>query len=227
MQRITTPGTVRRAGRGVLSDLAAPKEPFNSWSHLAAALVTLLMTPWLLTAVAPGRVLGMLTLVSGMVGTFLCSALTHAARDGGAEARLERWDRSFIYVLIAGTYTALSQAALPPAWAAAIIVAIWILAALGVALVWSKLEVPRWLSTGLYVLMGWTVLICIGKLWSALTATQLVLLLAGGLSYTIGAVIYVLRRPDPWPSRFGYHGIWHLMVVAGAGAFVALVVSAQ
>lgn len=212
---------------GLLRDLAAPKEPFNSWSHLAAALATALLAPWLLASMATGRILGMATLFCGMIGTFLCSALTHAAHDVADEKRLERWDRSFIYVLIAGTYTPLCQATLSPGWAAAIIAAIWIQAGLGVALVWSRLVLPRWVSTGLYVLMGWTVLACIGKLWAVLTALQFGLLLGGGLSYTVGAVIFALRRPDPWPGRFGYHGIWHLLVVVGAGAFLALVISAQ
>ena len=224
---MTSSHSIARQSRRVLwRDLLAPKEPFNSWSHLAAAAITVVLSPWLLwIAATPSRIAAMSTLLVGMLGTFTCSALTHALHAQQDEARLERWDRTFIYVLIAGTYTPLCLVVLSPGWSLSIIVAIWTQAALGVGLCWSRWALPRWLSTGLYVVMGWTLLLCIGHIWRVLLPYQRALLLLGGLSYTVGALIYVLRRPDPWSQRFGYHGIWHLLVVLGAGSFVALLVS--
>jgi hemolysin III len=78
------------------------------------------------------------------------------------------------------------------------------------------MNAPRWISTGFYILMGWVVVAAVWPLVRALTPGALLWLLAGGLSYTVGGVVYALRRPDPWPRVFGFHEIFHIFVLLGS-----------
>jgi hemolysin III len=98
----------------------------------------------------------------------------------------------------------------------------------GIALQWTPFTAPRWLFTLLYVLVGWAAFLVLPQLYASIGALGVGLLLAGGLSYTAGAVVYALRWPDPWPETFGFHEVFHVFVVLGAAlqlsaiAFVVL-----
>ena len=128
---------------------------------------------------------------------------------------LKRLDHSAIYVLIAGTYTPFAMLALEPAAGRRVVWLVWggALAGMLVTLFWARK--PRWLTSAIYVAMGW---MCVWE-WRAfarLGSTALVLLAAGGALYTVGAGIYAAKRPDPAPKVFGYHEIFHLLVIAAA-----------
>ncbi|MDN5345298.1 MAG: hemolysin [Clostridia bacterium] len=128
---------------------------------------------------------------------------------------LRRADHIMIYVLIAGTYTPLCLIPLWGLWGWSLLGAIWALALAGIIMATLWLNAPRWLSTALYVIMGWLVVIAVVPLLRTFSLGGLAWLLVGGLFYTVGAVIYATRRPDPAPGVFGFHEIWHFFVLAG------------
>lgn len=129
---------------------------------------------------------------------------------------LKRIDHIAIFMLIAGTYTPFCLVPLhgPLGWG--MLIAVWSLAFAGIFLKVVWISAPRWLSTLIFVGMGWLVVIAIGPAQERIPSDALWWVVYGGLAYTIGAVIYALKWPDPWPRWFGFHEIWHLFVMAGA-----------
>ena len=141
---------------------------------------------------------------------------------------LRRLDHSAIFLAIAGGYTPVSIAALDGWRQTAVLVVVWTGAAIGIALQWVPVHVPRAVFTAVYVVVGWSVSIALPQLLHGLGVVGFTLVLAGGVAYTAGAVVYALKRPDPWPTVFGYHEVFHLLTIVGAGlqfAAVAFVVS--
>jgi hemolysin III len=153
-----------------------------------------------------------------LVGLFGVSATYHRVdwRSLSARRWMRRLDHSMIFTLIAGTYTPFALIALHGTLATAILIGVWSGAAAGVVfnLLWTS--APKWLQSLLYVLLGWVVVAAVPQLASAIGAGGLVLLGLGGVLYTAGAVVYASRRPDPAPAIFGYHEIFHLLVVVAA-----------
>jgi hemolysin III len=133
-------------------------------------------------------------------------------------------DHIAIYFLIAGTYTPVGLLTLngPLGWT--LLVAIWLLAVAGIPFKLFYLDAPVWLSTATYLVMGYLALVAVVPLARAVSFSGLAWLLAGGLAYTVGAVIYSCQRPDPFPGRFGHHEIWHLLVLVGSGCHFAFMV---
>lgn len=149
------------------------------------------------------------------------SALHHVAhREDGVFRRL---DMTAIYLLIAGTYTPVCLLALPPAWGRPILLVVWSLAALGIGLRWLRPVTPRWVTAGLYLGLGWMSLAGAVPIAQAWAPQAIALLVGGGVVYTVGAIVYALRRPDPWPRHVGYHGLWHVFVLVGALLHFALI----
>ena len=147
------------------------------------------------------------------------SALHHAVQprtQAGVDA-LRRLDHIAIFGLIAGTYTPVSLLGLPARWGWSIFGIVWALFVGGVVLKVFYLSAPRWLTTAIYIAMGWTVLVAIPPVLEAYGDEGLCLLAAGGIVYTVGALVYGMRRPDPFPRWMGFHGLWHLCVLVGAG----------
>ncbi|APR68133.1 MAG: hemolysin III family protein [Thalassolituus sp.] len=129
---------------------------------------------------------------------------------------LKRLDHMAIFLLIAGSYTPFCLIPLhgPVGWG--LFSAVWALALAGVFLKLFWLSAPRWLSTVVYVSMGWLIVFAIEPAIDTIPAGALWWLLYGGLAYTVGAIVYATKKPDPWPRWFGFHEIWHLFVMAGA-----------
>ena len=129
---------------------------------------------------------------------------------------LKRLDHMAIFLLIAGSYTPFCLIPLhgPVGWG--LFSAVWALALAGVFLKLFWLSAPRWLSTVVYVSMGWLIVFAIQPAIDTIPAGALWWLLYGGLAYTVGAIVYATKKPDPWPRWFGFHEIWHLFVMAGA-----------
>jgi hemolysin III len=160
----------------------------------------------------------------GMVTLYTMSAIYHMGRWRAKTRQVLRAiDHSTIFVLIAATYTPLCFNLLTGEMRSLILGLIWTLAIAGVVASLTARRMPRWFNTGLYVAMGWTVLLAVPDLVQVLPPVALILLLLGGVLYTIGAVVYALKRPNPFPSVLGFHEIFHLFTVA-AGAVLALVV---
>ncbi len=125
---------------------------------------------------------------------------------------LKRIDHANIFLLIAGTYTPLALLALPPAQSDILLIVVWSGAVLGIGFRVFWIGAPRWLYVALYLALGWAAVAYMVPLFQA-NAAMMVLVLLGGLLYTIGALAYALKRPNPWPGRFGFHEIFHACTV--------------
>ena len=153
-----------------------------------------------------------------LVALFGVSALYHRInwRSLTARDRMRRLDHAMIFVLIAGSYTPFAVLVLHGPLAIAILLAVWAGALLGVAftLVWR--DAPTWVRSALYVGLGWIAVAAVPQLGAAIGIGGLALLGLGGVLYTMGAVVYGVRRPDPVPAVFGYHELFHILVIAAA-----------
>ncbi|WP_321167676.1 PAQR family membrane homeostasis protein TrhA [Baekduia soli] len=136
---------------------------------------------------------------------------------------LRRLDHSTIFVFIAASYTPVALLVMHGALRWAILGAAWTGAAVGIVLSLAWITAPRAVSAGCYLALGWVSVAALPQLISGLPIAPLVLLASGGVLYTVGAVVYATRRPDPWPRTFGFHEVFHLLVIAAAAVqFVAL-----
>lgn len=161
-----------------------------------------------------------------LLGLFGTSAAYHRlAQSMRARQVMQRLDHAMIYLLIAGTYVPLCLVALPRAWGIPLLATVGGLAVLGVVLKVVAFESApcKVVSYSLYLVMGWAAIIAAPVLVDHLTAGQLALIVAGGIAYTIGFPVLFTRRPNPWPTTFGYHEIWHTLVVVAAGLHFAAV----
>ena len=146
----------------------------------------------------------------GVSTMFLASTLYHSATDPVKRSRLNIFDHSAIYLTIAGTYTPISLLVLPSFWGISVLITVWSIAATGIVLKFFFIcSFPR-LSTVMYVLMGWVIVIAIKPLINSMSTAGLLWLLAGGVAYTIGAALYQVKG-----LKFN-HAIFHLFVLLGA-----------
>ena len=144
---------------------------------------------------------------------FGVSAVYHRFRwPPRVKIALKRFDHANIFLLIAGTYTPIALLALPPGQGLVLLGAVWGTAIAGIVFRVAWVTAPRWLYVALYIALGWSAVAFIVPLVRA-DAAMMVLLGVGGVLYTLGAVVYALKRPDPWPRRFGFHEIFHVFTV--------------
>lgn len=191
------------------------EEIANSVSHGVALLAAIVAVPFLIAAarhLGAANVVGAAVFAATMVLLYLTSTLYHALPPGRAKRVFVKLDHGAIYVFIAGTYTPFALGALGGPWGWTLFGLVWSLAAVGVTLkAFDRLSHP-WLSTGLYLVMGWLVLIAAVPLVEHVALPGVELLVAGGLAYTAGVVFFMLD------SRLRYaHAVWHSFVVAGTG----------
>jgi hemolysin III len=161
--------------------------------------------------------------LSAMFGT---SAALHRLRwSPRARLRMDRLDRTMIYVLIGGSYTPVCLLALRPGWRVALLALVWTGAAVGIALVLlrTRRRGIGVLRMALYLGLGWMSLLVLPELARTLGLGRLALGVLGGVLYTVGAVVLIRRRPDPSPRVFGYHEVWHAFTVAAGACHYALI----
>jgi hemolysin III len=200
---------------------AAPdkvKPRMRGWLHLAAFVAICIAGPILIAqAPTPGATAALVVYVLSIAALFGVSAAFHLVHwSPPARRRMRRADHSTIFVAIAGTYTAVAGLALT-GWAqVAILTIVWVGAAAGITLRQVWLDAPKWAVALPYVVVGWCALLVIPQLLDSLGGVGFALLLAGGAAYTVGALVYARRKPDPWPAVFGYHEVFHLCTVIGA-----------
>jgi hemolysin III len=208
---IAAPGPVKPLLRGV--------------SHEYAFFVSLGCGVALILAASDGRARLAASIyavaVSALLGT---SALYHRVTwRPGPRRWMRRLDHSMIFVLIAGTYTPVALLALKGALASTILIVVWAGAVGGVVfkLVW--IDAPKWLFAGVYVALGWVSIAIFGELPAAIGWLGVAGLAVGGLLYTLGAVVYASERPNPFPRVFGYHEVFHALVIAAAALHYAVI----
>lgn len=204
----------------------APERPtWRGWLHSVAFLVALPAGILLVIAAdsAAGRTASAIYATSLLL-VFGTSALYHRMNHSERSHRIfQRLDHSMIYLLIAGTYVPLCLVALPRAWGIPLLAVVGVGALTGVVLKMSAFHRARWFSHALYPILGWASVVAAPALWQHLSPIQLSLIIAGGLAYTIGLPVLLVRRPDPWPRSFGYHEVWHSFTVLAAGLHFAAV----
>src|SRR5512132_2929009 len=161
---------------------------------------------------------------TSMSALFGVSALYHRATwTTPARRRMRRLDHSMIFLLIAGTYTPVGLLVLEGTLASVVLALVWGGALAGIVLELAWTSAPRWLGGTVYLALGWVAVVATPQLFAQLGVAGGLLIVAGGLVYSAGAAVYALRRPDPVPAVFGYHEVFHLLVIAGVAAhFLAI-----
>ena len=202
------------------------KDPVSGFSHLAGAIASVVGLVFLIIYAAKygegaWDVVSFTIFGTGLILLYTFSSLYHLLNLGEQGTKIFRKiDHIMIYVLIAATYTPVCLGPLRGGWGWSIFGVIWGLAIAGIFLTIFWLNAPRWLTTGIYLAMGWTVIIAIYPLitiFSSLGAlSSLWWLLAGGISYTIGAIIYGLKWPHLKNKYFGFHEIFHIFILIGS-----------
>ncbi|MGQ0573156.1 MAG: PAQR family membrane homeostasis protein TrhA [Pseudonocardia sp.] len=203
--------------------LATPVRPrLRGWIHLWSAAVAVLACAALISVAAAlvGGAAAAATSVYGatVLGLFGVSALYHRRtwRTPRSRALMRRVDHSMIFLFIAGTYTPVAVFALPPGTASWLLVVVWAGALGGVALQVLLPDAPVWVGVPVYLALGYVAVFVLPDLLASGGVAALVLLLAGGLLYTVGAGFYATRWPDPWPTTFGFHEFFHAATVLAA-----------
>jgi hemolysin III len=202
------------------------REPVNGVSHLFGLLLAAAGTILLLRlAREPAQLVAFAVYGTTLILLYGASTLYHTLPLVGRPLRaLRTLDHIAIYFLIAGTYTPVTLVTLNGAFGWTILGIVWLIALAGIPFKLFFLDAPVWLSTATYLGMGYLALVAVVPIARAVSFGGLTLLVAGGLAYTVGAVIYARRRPDPFPGRFGHHEIWHLLVLTGSGCHYAFMV---
>lgn len=217
-----------RPVQSVITGLPRPR--WRGRIHAYAFWVAIPAGAWLLDlADAPRAQFGATLFAVSLVAVYGVSAAYHLlAHSEQAQRIMRRLDHSMIFVLIAGTYTPVCLLALPRQWSVPLLAAVWALTVFGIATkVWGTDWIMR-ASNALYPILGWLAIIALPGLLRYISGPTMALMLLGGLLYTIGALVFLFRRPDPFPETFGYHEIWHsFTVLAGMSHFamVALIVT--
>ncbi|MDD4409625.1 MAG: hemolysin III family protein [Candidatus Pacebacteria bacterium] len=198
------------------------KDPVSGYSHLIGgilaiigmiALIVISVQNQQIEKITPFAIFGL-----SMILLYFSSGLYHLFGKKAEEVDIFRKiDHAMIYILIAGTYTPLCLIGIKGLFGIISVIVIWILAAGGISTVffkkfWSKM--PRWGATGIYILMGWISVFLIYPLYKTISLDGVLWILAGGLFYTIGAVIYAIKKPNPMKG-FGFHEIFHIFVLLG------------
>ena len=208
-------------------DLVRPR--LRGVSHQWACVVSALAGVLLVVAAPDGRATVAATIYAvSVTALFGTSAVYHRVtwRTPQTRRRMRRLDHSMIFVLIAGTYTPFALLVLEGATATAILIGVWAGAVAGIVLRFLWTDAPTWATALPYVILGWAAVAALPDLADGLGAAGVAVVAAGGLLYTVGAVVYALKRPDPWPPVFGYHEIFHVLVIVAAGLHYGVVASA-
>jgi len=202
------------------------REPVNSLTHWAGAflaligLVALLIVGW----GTPAKVVSFVVYGLSLIFLFSASATYHMVQVKGKALEIFRKvDHAAIYLLIAGTYTPFCVNAFSGFWKWGLLSIVWLLALIGIIVKVFYIRAPRWLNAGIYLVMGWLCIGAIGQMLAVLPVWVLSWLIAGGLIYTLGAVVYITKIFNFIPGVFGFHEVWHIFVMLAAAAhFVAV-----
>jgi hemolysin III len=201
------------------------REPVNGLTHLVAAIAAFagLIILAYLAKDDPPSLASLSIYGSTLVLMFSASALYHMITAGPRVTLfLRKLDHSAIYLLIAGTYTPICLHYFTGFWRFGFLAIIWSLGLIGIVVKLIVINAPRWLAAGVYLLMGWLSVTAIGEILATMPPGALAWLASGGVFFTVGAMVYILKKPDPLPGVFGFHEIWHIFVILGAASHFIL-----
>ena len=219
---MTTPGAFGTPAVTALATAVAELKPrLRGWLHSYAAAISIVSGAALVAVAAAerGGSAGVTTGIYAATVTLLfgTSALYHRLNWGSrGKAIMKRLDHSMIFVFIAGTYTPIAVLTLNRGAAAAVLAVVWAGALFGVVLQTAWPHSPRWLAVPLYIALGWVAVFVFPQLLHNAGVAAFVLIAVGGVVYTLGAVVYGLKRPDPWPGTFGFHEVFHACTLVAA-----------
>ncbi len=203
------------------------KEPVNAWTHFVTFVAAVIATP-VLIVLARKSIGGMLVAsVFGlsMIVLYGASTLYHwIVTTPKKQLLLRRLDHGSINFLIAGSATPLFYYGLHGTWRVAMLAVIWSLALVGAVFQVWFIKSPRWLQTGLYLLLGWTAVIPFPQLLRTLPRAASILVALSGLSYTVGAIVYATKRLNFVPGKFGFHEVFHIFVSTGTAVHLSAVI---
>lgn len=200
------------------------RDPFSGFSHLLGLGLALFGSVWLTIASTHHR-LAALVYATGLVSLYAASAAYHlVSTSARATAWLRRIDHAAIFLMIAGTSTPVMWHALAGTPRLAMLATLWGATAIGIVFRVAWMKAPRWSYTAAYVAMGWLTLLRWRDVVQGTPSVALGLVIAGGIVYMLGALVYATKWPDPLPQRFGFHEIWHLFVLAGSALHFAAIV---
>lgn len=194
------------------------REPVNGLTHLGAAVAAAFGLVLLLVTAQASFVKQLSLAVYGLslILTFVASGVYHSVNARPSIMTLLRHlDHSAIYLLIAGTYTPILLRFLSGAWLWGMLLTIWVIALAGIGIKIFMINAPRWITAGIYLVMGWLGVIAFPQIYATMPLGAILWLLAGGIFFTLGAVVYILKKPDFYPNVFGFHEIWHIFVILG------------
>jgi hemolysin III len=204
------------------------RQPVSGLTHLAGA-VSAIAGQAVLFTMSGSQIyekISLLVYSASLFLMFFASSIYHLIRSTPrVTGLLRKLDHAAIYLLIAGTYTPFCIYAFTGFWKWGLLANIWSLAAAGIAVKVWVIRAPRWVTAGVYVVMGWLIVFAFGEIIVTLTPGTITWLVIGGLTYTLGAVVYITKRMNFIPEVFGFHEIWHIFVMLGAAAHFAAVYS--
>jgi hemolysin III len=209
--------TYPRGDGAVVAELAV-KPLCRGVLHLGAFVASILVAPLLLLSADASRArLAATVFALSVAGCFGASALYHRVTWPPPVRRwMRRVDHAGIYLLIAGTYTPVSLLVLDGAWRRVILSVVWAGALAAILLKFAWVDAPKWVAAAVGMALGWVSVVALPQLVGRLEPSALTLLIAGGLLYSLGAIVYARRKPDPLPRIFGYHEVFHALTIAAA-----------
>jgi hemolysin III len=204
------------------------REPVSGLTHLGGAIAALVGQIALLVVGWNGaeKLASVLVYGISLIALFSASATYHLVNAGPKVTKiLRKLDHSAIFLLIAGSYTPFCINAFTGFFRWGLLAIVWGIAIVGIVVKIFYVDAPRWLAAGVYVLMGWLCVAAAGQMTTVLSPFSLAWLIAGGVIYTLGAVVYATKLFDFVPGKFGYHEVWHIFVLLGAAAHFVAVMS--
>ncbi len=203
------------------------KPILRGWSHVIAFATLIVLGSVLISEAADtGRGPWLIVIyVAGTGAMFGVSAAYHRLPwQSRGRALMSKLDHCTIFLAIAGAYTPMAVVTLPGWHRIVVLMTVWVGTAVGIALVWVPYNLPRWAFAASYVVVGWAALPSIVPWYQGLGPTTFSLVLGGGVAYSVGAAVYARKRPDPWPTVFGYHEVFHVCTIVGAGLHYAAMI---
>lgn len=198
------------------------REPVNALTHLfgaalsVVAMIMMFVKITLAHALTPPYIVSVTAFSLGLIALYLTSGLYHSVHT--TPEKLVVWkkmDHTMIFLLIAGSYTPFCLLGLHSRAGTILLAAVWTVAVIGGLMMIFWINMPRWLNTALYIVLGWFVVLCVGPLYRSLPAPAFWLLVSGGVFYTIGGIIYGIKKPNI-SKNFGFHELFHIFCLLGS-----------